>query len=215
MGGVKVFVNNAGFDAPSTADRDITETTDDGQIIIDGLANYTGFVDLQGRANDSGALFEVYNQALAVRVDGSTPTARRPPAASTRRPTRGTWQLVIGETYWFQVDRALYLPTTAVASYGTNLPMPIAGSTASCWQRGRCKACRRWCCSAATPATTTSLTVTDAGCIGGVYGGAPQACGSGGTSDVNEDGKMDILDLTLMGGNFGKTASPAPATWTP
>ena len=47
------------------------------------------------------------------------------------------------------------------------------------------------------------------------YTGAPAGLRIGGTSDVNEDGKMDILDLTLMGGNFGKTASPAPATWTP
>ena len=119
------------------------------------------------------------------------------------------------QTYWFQVDRALYLPTTAVASYGTNPPAPAS------WQHSKLLATR--------PLQSVSTVVllggdasnndvidgADAGCIGGVYGGTPQACGSGGTSDVNEDGKMDILDLTLMGGNFGKTASPAPATWTP
>ena len=59
------------------------------------------------------------------------------------------------------------------------------------------------------------IEILDAGCIGARYGSAPQACGTGGTSDVNEDGKMDILDLTLMGGNYGKTASPAPAIWAP
>ena len=88
-----MFVNNGGFDAPSgTAGRTITDTPDDGQIIIDGLANYTGYVDLQGRANDSGAVFQAYNQAAKAGAR-STPTARRPPAASTRPPTsaRGSW----------------------------------------------------------------------------------------------------------------------------
>ena len=95
VGGVKVFVNNAGFGAPSTADRDITETdpvADDGQIIIDGLANYTGYVDLQGRANDRVRCSKC---TIRLRRPGrrSTPTERRPPAASTRPLTsaRGSW----------------------------------------------------------------------------------------------------------------------------
>ena len=173
MGGVKVFVNNAGFGAPSTADRDIAETdpvADDGQIIIDGLANYTGYVDLQGRANDSGALFKVYNQASHT---GDELYANGTTASSGKYTTSyaGTWQLVIGETYWFQVDRALYLPTTAVASYGTNPPAPDS------WQHSKLLATR--------PLQSVSAVVllggdasnndvidgTDAGCIGGVYGG--------------------------------------------
>ena len=214
VGGVKVFVNNAGFDAPSTADRDIAETpADDGQIIIDGLANYTGFVDLQGRANDSGALFEVHNQALK---SGATVYANGTTASSGKYTTAyaSTWQLVIGQTYWFQVDRALYLPTTAVASY-------ISSVIPTDWQHSKVLATRPL-ESVATvmllggDATNDNvIEVSDATCIGGRYGQAPAACGSGGTSDVNEDGKMDILDLTLMGGNYGKTASPAPAAWTP
>ncbi len=58
-----------------------------------------------------------------------------------------------------------------------------------------------------------SIEVGDASCIGGAYGVAPvvSTCGGLGSPDVNGDGKVDILDLTLMGGNFGIVASP----WTP
>ena len=91
--GVKVYVNNGGFDAPSTtAGRTITDTPDDGKIIIDGLANYTGYVDLQGRANDSGAVFEAHNQALktvaTVYANGTTASSGK---YTTAYVSRGSW----------------------------------------------------------------------------------------------------------------------------
>ena len=122
---------------------------------------------------------------------------------------------MIGQTYWFQVDRRLYLPTTAVASY--------AGSTIpDSWQHSKLLATRPLQSEATVvllggdASNNDVIDGADASCIGGAYGVAPQVCGSG-TSDVNEDGKMDILDLTLMGGNFGKTSSDTypPTLWTP
>jgi len=62
IGGQKVFVNNAGFNAPTIPQRDITDP-DDGRIIIERGANYTGFVDLQGRTSDALAVCRVYSQA--------------------------------------------------------------------------------------------------------------------------------------------------------
>ena len=85
MGGVKVFVNNAGFNAPSTAARDITDTND-GQINITGIAKFIGFVDLQGRANDSGATVDVYNQSANSGAT-SWPAAPVFPPAVTRPAT--------------------------------------------------------------------------------------------------------------------------------
>ncbi len=58
------------------------------------------------------------------------------------------------------------------------------------------------------------IDIKDAGCIGSAYALPPAVCGIGptlGTSDVNGDGVMDILDLTLMSGNFTLNQSP----WTP
>ena len=122
--------------------------------------------------------------------------------------------MVIGQTYWFQVDRALYLPTTAVASYQDH-QFRLAGSTVRDSRRGRWKVVTTVVLLGGDATNDNAIESGDAGCIGARYGRTPQACGTGGTSDVNEDLKMDILDLTLMGGNFGKTASPAPATWAP
>jgi hypothetical protein len=88
VGGAKVFVNNAGFNAPSVPDRDITDAND-GEIVITGLANFTGFVNLQGRPNDSGALVQVFDGA-----DKATLHCWRkepaPPAAPIPRPYVGS-----------------------------------------------------------------------------------------------------------------------------
>jgi hypothetical protein len=55
------------------------------------------------------------------------------------------------------------------------------------------------------------IDILDAGCIGRDYGQTPQACGVGGSSDVNGDGVVDMADLTLMSGNYTKNYSP----WIP
>lgn len=210
VNGAKVFVNNAGFGAPSAAARDITDTND-GEIVIAGLANFTGFVDLQGRANDSGAVLQVYNQALKA---GSIVLANATSAAGGGYTTTyiPPYMLAVGSTYYFQVDRALFLPSTAVAT--TVLPMPPVPNS---WQHSANMTDR--------PLTTLNtivllggdatnddyIDIGDASCIGGQYGMTPAACGVGGTGDVNGDSAVNILDLTLMGGNFNKNSSP----WIP
>jgi hypothetical protein len=209
VGGVKVFVNNAGYDTPGPRGN-ITDT-DDGHVIIDGLANYTGYVDLQGRANDSGATLEVYNQAtrsLATKLAQGT-------SDSSGSYTTGYVllnQLVINNTYWLYVDRALYLPTTAVAelSYGQNHILdvrPLTDLNTVILLGG-------------DATNDNEIDINDASCIGNDYGKTSgfTECGStitppthsGGSSDVNGDGKVNNSDLTLMGGNFYKTSSPWP-----
>ena len=46
----------------------------------------------------------------------------------------------------------------------------------------------------------------DLACIGGAFGRGPQPCGDGGSSDINGDGRTNILDLVLPSGNFGRAA---------
>ncbi len=206
-GGVKVFMNNAGFGAPSDPSRDITDE-DDGKVIIRGIAKFNGFVDLQGNYNDSGASINVYD--LADRATSSN-LALGVSNASGKFTTSylGSNLLTVGENYWFQVDAQLFLPTTR-----------IAPSAPTDWEDNKILANR--------PETSLStiillggdatnndiIEITDATCIGNDYGktGGFTTCGGvDGTSDVNNDHVVDILDLVLMGGNFDAAVSP----WTP
>lgn len=203
-GGVKVFVNNAGFNDPSTPDRDITDAND-GRIDITGIAQFTGFVDLQGRPNDSGAVVEVYNQ---LATSGATLLANGTSVSSGSYTTNyiSPNLLTVDTTYYLQIDRPLYLPTT--------IKNPMAAN----WTNMADLTTR--------PLTTLSTVVLlggdatdddvvnsfDLTCIGGDYLGAPAVCSAPtSSSDVNGDGAVNILDLTLAGGNFYKLTSP----WTP
>jgi hypothetical protein len=204
MGGVKVFVNNAGFNAPSVPDRDITDT-DDGVVHINGIAQFTGFIDLQGRGDDSGALLEVFDQQA---ISGSTLKADATSASSGAYTTEydGSELLVIGNTYWFQVDNDLYLPTTVTyvsgppatdyANYEDLDLRPLTGLNDLLLLGG--------------DATDDDyIDINDASCIGGSFNStSPPNCGGFGSSDVNNDGVVNILDLVLMGGNYLLDFSP-------
>ena len=59
VGGAKVFVNNAGYGTPET--RALIDDANDGQIDITGTGQFAGFIDLQGRSNDTGGTLTVYD----------------------------------------------------------------------------------------------------------------------------------------------------------
>jgi parallel beta-helix repeat protein len=205
-GGVKVFVNNAGYNAPGPR-GDISDT-DDGKVTILGKANYTGFVDLQGRPNDSGATLTVYDQADHVLADDlaeGTSTAGGGYTTAHISPH----ELTVGTTYYLVVDRDLYLPTTAVGDdYAHSKlldtrPLTTLGNVVLLGGDAN---------------NDDFIDNLDATCIGGDYGETNPAgftecggSGSGGTSDVNGDGAVNLLDLVLMGGNYFESSSP----WTP
>lgn len=202
-GGVKVFVNNAGYNDPSTADRDITDTND-GQIDITGLANFTGFINLQGRTDDSGAVIQVYGAAA---TSGATLLAQGTSASSGAYTTvyETGQQLTVGTTYYFQVDRELYLPTTVV------YPTLAENWTHSAVLQFRPLTTLATVILLGGDATDNDyIDLSDAVCIGADYSDSTSTCATG-SSDVNGDGTIDLLDLVLMGGNYEKTSSP----WTP
>ena len=210
VGGVKVFVNNAGYGAPSAPARDITDTND-GEITIVGIAKFTGFVDLQGRTNDSGATIQVFGGAT---IAGATTLAQGLSASSGAYTTDylAPHLLTIGNAYWFQVDAPLYLPTTAQATSPSYPTLPTD------WQHNKPLSTR--------PTTTLQnvillggdatndnvIDISDAACIGSYYMQPAHTCSTPDTNaDVNGDGTVTMRDLTLMGGNYYRTASP----WTP
>lgn len=215
VGGAKIWVNNAGYGAPSAAARDIADS-DDGKIIIHGIANYTGFVDLQGRPNDSGAVVQVYqgsNKLSSILMANATSAAGGGYTTSHIPPEL----LTIGQTYFLFVDRPLYLPTTILMT-DPNLPGPPPVPTD--WEDSHLLDTR--------PLTPLNLVlllggdavsdnlidILDAGCIGNAYNPSTPnvtTCGGQGSSDVNADAYTNIYDLTLMGGNFTWNYSP----WIP
>jgi len=202
IAGQKVFVNNAGFNAPSTPDRNITDA-DDGRIIVERQANYAGFVNLQGRVNDSGATIEVH----ATSTYGSLLLASAISASSgaySTVPIPPYW-LAANSEYWFQVDRALYLPTTiknpVAALYAHShvldvVPLTTLGTVLLL---------------GGDATDDETILVSDLTCIGGNYGGTGVVCGATGWSDVNGDGKVNVQDLSMAGGNLYRDSSP----WTP
>jgi hypothetical protein len=54
------------------------------------------------------------------------------------------------------------------------------------------------------------IDLSDLTCIGGSFGGAPVTCGTSGSSDINADGAVNILDLVLPGSNYGLSS---PGEW--
>lgn len=209
IGGVRVYVNNAGFGAPSTPARDIADTND-GEIIIIGLANFTGFVDLEGDNNDGGATLTVLNQKPKL---GSVALASGTSAASGAYTTsyiNPNW-LLVGSTYWLQFDAPLHLPTTTMAGSVTYPTIPTD------WSNGALLTTRP-----TTPLAFVKLLggdatnndvvdIFDAGCIGAEYENPSfSTCSAvpGTSPDVVVDGTVNIFDLVLMGSNYELTYSP-------
>jgi len=201
--GIKVWVNNGGFGLPSVTARDITDTTD-GTISIAGLAQFKGYIDLQGRTNDSGALLSVYDAAsTTTSVLKATATSAASGAYVTAYVSGQ--QLSVGNTYYFQVDRDLYLPTTRTVA--TDVPAPTDWADFKLLSDRPDTVLGTVVLLGGDATNDNAVDVLDAGAIGGAYG-TVVPCGAGACTDVTGDGKVDILDLTLMGGNYNKTSSP-------
>lgn len=215
IGGIKVFVNNGGFGAPSSVAGHTITDTDDGRVIITGVANFSGYIDLEGRVNDSGATITVYDQAT---IAGATALARGTSASSGKYTTAflGAYQLTVDTGYWFQVDAMLYLPTTALNTTGTSGALPTAYVHNGVLETRSITTLMTVQLLGGDATDDNAIDTGDLGCIGGSYGKPVAACGDPddplglfGWNDVNGDGKVDIYDLVLLGGNYDKNSS----TW--
>ena len=198
VGGVRVFVNNAGYGA---SERPPIDDSDDGEVVIGPVGNFGGFIDLQGRSNDSGGTLTVYDDddvgtatALAAGTSNSAGSYATSGIAGALLP--------LGDTYWLYVDAPLYLPTTAdpdllYAHSAVLTDRPVTPLNLVLLRGG--------------DATDNNfVNVLDATCIGTDFGGTISTCVTG-HSDVNADGSINILDLTLMGSNWQHGFSE----WTP
>jgi hypothetical protein len=197
--GAEVYLNNVKLATSEVNARDITDAND-GTITVTPIAAYTGFIDVQGRADDSGAVLNVYSTNGLVAPALATTSSAKGGGYTTPSGS----MLVVGWTYYFAVDKPLYVKTLATPA--ASVPNRQL-STAALTSLGQLVL------KGGDADNLESVDIVDATCIGGDYGTLTDwGCGTnGGNSDVNGDGKIDILDLTLMGGNFGITSS----TWAP
>ena len=157
------------------------------RLTVCGFATASGVVSLQGRTTpiNSGT----------VKLTGAFG-----PYSTNFDPATGAWTisnikvLPSGTTYTFDAAHGLYLSNQMTHAL---MPGDVYAAAATKLKGGDAD-------------NTGLIDVSDITCISGSFGGAPVTCGSTGSSDINADGFVNILDLVLPGGNYGLTT---PQGW--
>lgn len=155
-----------------------------GSIHVYGTSTVSGTVTLQGRATpidagtvtivDQGGVFPQQIVAFdAVTGNWSATVAAEP--GGTLYNLTASHTLYLSNLY----TGLNVLPSTPV----TPLPNPtkLLGGDAN---------------------NSGKIDLSDLTCIGNAFGGLPTDCGGVGSTDINLDGTVNILDLVLVGGNY-------------
>ena len=171
------------------SDRDgmkLPHTVAELPLTVCGFATVSGKISLQGRATpiDEGSV------TLTDTTAGST----FGPYTANFSATDGTWTindikvLPTGSDYKFAAAHGLYLTNEKTETLDplenlTNQNTRLLGGDAN--NDGR-------------------VGPGDLSCIGGSFGGSPVGSCTGGSSDINADGLINIQDLSIAGGNYDK-----------
>lgn len=149
-------------------------------LTVCGYATASGVVSLQGRATP-------INAGTVTLTNGTFGSY-----STNFDPTTGAWSisnikvLPGGTSYTFDAAHGLYLGnqmTQVLTTGGYVAPSTkLKGGDAD---------------------NSGLIDVSDITCISGSFGGVPVTCGATGSSDINADGVVNILDLVLPGGNYG------------
>jgi hypothetical protein len=157
-------------------------------IDVCGTATVSGKVSLQGRPWTPGIGISGPGQGFVVNLTGG-PGA---PYTVTPNPFNGTFTitgvqfLAGGSNYTIDADHSLYL------KHGKT-PLLVNGNVTG--QNTRLLG--------GDANNDTNITIADATCIGNAFNvPGPWSC-TGGSPDINADAKVNIQDLSIMGGNFG------------
>jgi hypothetical protein len=173
--------------------KDIYDATDSVQVQITFVGTYTvtGTFSMQGRNFRGGILVTLTAQTLPYG----------PFAGETLDLLSNNLVIehVSGDTYLITTNQDRYLNLTAAS--GKSINVDGAKTLNALMLRG------------GNVDNDEEIGLADAGIIGGVYGstGDPQLI----TADANFDGRVNILDLALVGGNYNLTTASAYTTWLP
>ncbi|MFH1908479.1 MAG: hypothetical protein ABIL11_14040, partial [Chloroflexota bacterium] len=159
-------------------------------LTVCGYANVSGTVSLQGHTSpvnagqvtltDLGGIFGSYTTSFNPDTGGAF--------------TKDVKVMPGGSNYQFDAAHGLYLGNRM-----THMLNPLDSYTASATRL-----------LGGDANNDRLIDLSDLTCIGGSFGGAPVTCGTTGSSDINADGAVNILDLVLPGGNYGLTT---PRSW--
>lgn len=170
---------------------------DDGSVTVYDATTVSGRVDLQGRADDTGAVMEF---SLVGTTRGYGPftfsTSDYWGDISASDVVHDTYaEITVSMDRYLDVTSAS-VKTVAIASDNKVLStLVLLGGDAN---------------------DSGVIDMSDASIIGSQFGngdGGPPITDS--HADINADGVVNILDLVLMGGNYSKTSDTYSSSWTP
>lgn len=156
-------------------------------LTVCGLANVSGKISLQGRATpiDAGTVTLTEQTPASFGPHTQTVTFSATDGSYT---ITGVPYLPGGSSYKIIAEHGLYLDNADVF----NLTGNVANKNTRLW--------------GGDANNSGGISIDDLACIGGAFGsGSPATCSGAGSSDINKDNATNILDLTLAGGNYGKT----------
>jgi hypothetical protein len=190
--GVAPGVANLTFSNDTLGDKNgtaLAHNAGTGTITVYGMATITGTVALQGRTTPITA-------GTVTLTDVSATFA---PTTTTFDATTGMFTAIVpslmgGTNYTVLASHSLYLGSQKTNVVVTPNDTPNIGNTQLL---------------GGDAVYDGVIDISDLGCIGGAFGGAPTTCGGLGGSDINADNIVNILDLVLAGGNYGLN-SPQP-----
>jgi len=182
-----------GMAPPSGASNNIyAAALTDGSVTVYDTTTVTGCVDLQGRANDSGA---------GMTFAAGTGVGYGPFVNTSTNSCTVSLSNVVWDTYPVTVSMARYLDVTVASGRSAAITADNQVLSTLVLLGGDAY-------------DDDIIDISDATIIGGQFGNI----GAGITdtrADINNDGTIDIFDLVLMGGNYGKTSATAYSGWTP
>jgi len=170
--------------------RPIAHTTTSLELTVCGYASLSGTVALQGRDTPFNA-----GQVTLTDADGIFG-----PYTASFSPSTGAFSfsnvkvMPAGTNYRLDAIHGLYLGSRTTH---TLRPLDTYAAPATRLKGGDAD-------------NSGLIDISDLTCIGGSFDSTPVICGTTGSSDINADGKINILDLVLAGSNYGLSA---PQGW--